>query len=195
VVGSLTSRGNEITSLAFTSDGGILFAGDAVGRLLVWARRWRRYRPEATAAAHSGPINAMVVSSDDRRLATAGTDNAVRVWGKFDAIENMFTVAGGLRGVVRRLQFTTDGRTLLAATDAAQVAGWRAHDGDMVCDWRLNQIMSTCQALADHGGLVALGRTDGMVNLYQIGKVPPPSSAGTASQGNDKLEKTSKRRR
>ena len=169
---TLKGRGCEITALTFSRDNEQLLAADVLGRVFTWRGGKKSYRPDSTFVGHSGAITALAVSRDDRRLATAGTDNAVRLWSMADDFEEVATMTGGLRGVVRRLHFAPDRRTLMTLSDSGQVGGWNGLNGEPLSDWRLNQPVNTSFAIAADGGLIALGRTDSAVNLYQLPTTP-----------------------
>src|SRR4029450_10468626 len=77
-------------------------------------------------------------------------------------------VPAGSHGVIRLVQFAQRGDTLATVSDGGQVACWRSTDGLPDLAWRLNQMVSSSFALADHFELVAAARTDGTVCLYQL---------------------------
>jgi serine/threonine-protein kinase len=173
---TLRGRGCEITAMTFSRDGELLVAADVRGRVFTWRGGRRSYRPDSTFVAHAGAITSVAISKNDRRLATAGTDNAVRLWSNSSEFEEVATISAGLRGVARRLHFTPDRRMLLTVSDAGQVAGWSSSNGEPIADWRLNQPVSTSFSISGDGARVALGRTDSAVNLYEIPTASAPSS-------------------
>src|SRR5207245_1871221 len=153
-----------------------VFAGDTRGALTSWRGGWRGFRQDEVFTTHSGPVTCLAVSPDDRLLATAGTDNRVRIWSKLSGIELLAEISSGLRGVVRYLQFSSNGETLTTLTDAGQAARWRTSDGEMEIDWRLTHRVSSSLALTDTGRVVAQGRTDGSVCLYHLPSAGDKSS-------------------
>jgi serine/threonine-protein kinase len=176
---TLTGRGRDLTTVLFSDDGQLLFAGDAAGSILVWERRKRRFRQSAAFSAHGCAITAVAINSDGRRLATSGMDNTVRVWTNFDSVQRVFSVTAGLRGVARRLTFATRQQALYAVSDAGQVVCFDTH-GVVLHDWRLSQLISSGQAIADDGRRVALARTDGSIGIYAIRPDAPLYQGGSS---------------
>jgi WD40 repeat protein len=179
---NLKGRGCEITSMAFSRNGEQLLAADVRGRVFSWRGGRRSYRPDSTFVAHTAAVTCSAMSRHGRRLATAGTDNTVRIWTGTDEFDEVAAITGGLRGIVRRLHFSPDGRALMTVSDAGQVAGWNSSNGDGLADWRLNQPVSTGFAIAADSTMVALARTDSAVNLFQI-PAPLPAIADAAVIG------------
>jgi serine/threonine-protein kinase len=183
--GKLEGRGPDIVCTAFGSDGQSVYTGNAQGIVQSWRMSWRKFRPECAFAAHVGPVHALATSPDGRHIATAGTDNAIRIWTLDREPELVTSITAGLRGVARRIQFYGRGESLVAMTDAGQIAQWRTKDAFKEAEWRVNQIVAMSQAIADNGRVVAVGRTDGAVHVYALGSsaeppksaVPPPAEA------------------
>ena len=180
--GTLVGRGRELTSVAFSADGQRLFAGDVHGAVLSWRGGWRRLRQSEMFAAHNGPVNCLTVSRDDRFLATASTDNFVRIWSKIAQVQLAVEISAGLRGVVCGLHFSPDGESLTTISNAGQAARWRTSNGQKELDWDLNQPVSSCLLLSQQGNVVAQGRTDGSVHLYKLPNATSDSSADQASK-------------
>ena len=69
---------NPVVSMAATSDGSLLFVGDAGG--VVLAIDTTTWEPVAAWQAHEAFLRGLAVSPDDTRLVTTGQDNLVKVW-------------------------------------------------------------------------------------------------------------------
>src|SRR5262249_35199691 len=158
---------SEVSALAFSADSRRLFAGRVSGEVQVWSDGWRGFRQDGAFVAHTGPVHCLTVSPNDRMVATSGTDNAVGIWSNRTA-ELQAKVPAGSHGVIRLLQFALRGDTLATVSDGGQVACWRSTDGLPDMAWRLNQMVSSSFALAEHFEVVAAARTDGTVCLYQL---------------------------
>lgn len=76
---------------------------------------------------HTAGINAIAVSPDGTRLATAGADNTARVWDTTSG-EAVLTLAGHT-GAVLSVAFSPDGKRLLTGSNDAMVRVWDAATG------------------------------------------------------------------
>jgi WD40 repeat protein len=67
----------EITSLAFSRDGGKVVAGDTAGGVMVWARG----RPEMLRLqGHTGGVTTSEFTDDGARVVSTSLDSTVRIW-------------------------------------------------------------------------------------------------------------------
>jgi hypothetical protein len=170
---------SDVTTLALSADGRRLYAGMADGRVQAWTDSWRGYRGDAPYPAHRDGVTCLAVSPNDRHVATAGTDNKLRFWSNRSPVELLADAPTAAHGSVRRLQFSQKGDFAATVTTGGQVALWRCTDGQMENDWRLNQAVIACVALADHLEMGAAARTDGSVCLYRLSR--PMSDTAVAS--------------
>jgi WD40 repeat protein len=106
-----TGHRGVVTSVAFTRDGKHLATGSIDASVVIWDVATRR--AVQTLTGHTSWVNAVTFSTSGK-LATASSDNTVRLWEKKDngwAEQHRFTFP---EGEVRSLAFAPDGKTLAA---------------------------------------------------------------------------------
>ncbi len=116
-----------INSLDLSSDGRLLLAADAVGRLLVWDTAGADAPPKIARTGTEKSINEATFSPDDKWIVTAGQDGTLRVW------DSSFTA--NVDGVVpepaplnlpekplRTATFSPDGNFVLAGGDNRRIS-------------------------------------------------------------------------
>jgi len=82
VVAPLTGTMGNVTALSFSQNGDLLVAGDAKGRILIWAIHDDPLEVihQTMLKGHDGEINRIIFSHDDKMFITAGDDSQIRFW-------------------------------------------------------------------------------------------------------------------
>jgi WD40 repeat protein/tRNA A-37 threonylcarbamoyl transferase component Bud32 len=124
-----------VQALRFSPDGRLLLAAD--GRV---ARAWDAAtgREVACFRGHNQAVNDAAFSPDGKRVLTASDDGTVRLWRLTPPPgAHVVTVRGGhglsgsrVRGPVRSVAFSPDGRLLLTTGDEAAARLWDAATGE-----------------------------------------------------------------
>ncbi|WP_066374792.1 nSTAND1 domain-containing NTPase [Herbidospora mongoliensis] len=162
----LSGHKANITSVAFSRDGGTLASGDEIGTARLWnaATGQPLGRP---IDAHSGALNSVALTSDGTTLATAGDDGTVRLWNT-SSHEKIATFDQG--SLVFEVAFDKDGRVLAAAAEDGTTRLWDVAEGRMIAELRAGPGLSaTSAAFSPDGGLVATGHVDGVTRLWNAG--------------------------
>ena len=116
----LPAAGNDISALAFSSDGAKL----ASGSMNTTVRLWDTTRNDGpvTLQKHTGWVNALAFSPDGQMLASGSTDKTVLLWDTATG-ELLATLLGHINGIAA-LTFSPDGTTLVSASTDGTVLFW-----------------------------------------------------------------------
>jgi WD40 repeat protein len=76
---------------------------------------------------HPGPVQAVAVTPDGRRIVTGGADGTVRVWDRETGVEQ--AVLTGHTGLVLAVAVTPDGRQIVTGGGDGTVRVWDRDTG------------------------------------------------------------------
>ncbi len=127
----LAGHESWVAGIASFNDGDRVATGDFVGRLIVWSNRTGKPKPLSSFEAHQGSIRKVAVSPDDRFVATAGNDGAVRVW-RADAEKKLQHELLGHDCHVYHVAFHPDTKSLVSADLKGRLRHWDLETGDLV---------------------------------------------------------------
>lgn len=119
LVRAFDSQSNSVTNVAFTSDSKfVLSSGD--NAVHVWeiaaGKESRRFE------GHTGPVPAMALSPDGKRLVTGGDDRTIRMWDVATGKE--LHLLKGHNDTVTCLAFAHDGRRIVSGSLDRTVRVW-----------------------------------------------------------------------
>ena len=150
---------SQITSCAFTPDGGRLLTGGRSGHIIIWkVSREGKLEQAGQFAGHSKEVNCIAISADGRLAVSGSDEKKVRCWQIADGKELGNFI--GFEGKVKAVQISPDGSSALA-TDGQNL--WRLdlrkNQGKIL--HKLNRSWASGQAAAfsPDGKLVAAGDT------------------------------------
>lgn len=165
--GPLAGPQSEVLAVAYSPDGQRIAAGDLHGRLWLWDAR--SGEPLARSSDGGGAIRGLAFMPDGRRIVTGGVGGALQFW---DA-------AGGqaegepLKGageIIEALAISPDGRRMVSGGDFHAhlwtLRGGRWVDASLQRDGEEDQSSTSALAFSPDGKLVASGRADGSVWLW-----------------------------
>ena len=172
----------SIRSLAFSSDGRTLAAGDVSGSIGVWdAATGVRHGAARVLATEAG---ALAISPDGTQVAAGGPNGLIRLW---TVATTAITSLKGLTGAVGRLRFSPDGAELAGGDDTGAARLFRLADfAPQSREMPRNGLMEGL-AVSPDGQFAAVYRTDDAFHLWDLRTgqdVPlPPALRGGALPG------------
>jgi WD40 repeat protein/tRNA A-37 threonylcarbamoyl transferase component Bud32 len=120
---------------------------------------------QRTLRGHLDPVRCVAYSPDGTRLASAGSDQAIKVWDVATG-EEAFTLWGHT-GAVNGVAFSADGRRLVSGSDDRTVKVWDAETGRELLTLSGQRSRVTSVAFDPDNKLVAGGGDDGTVNVWE----------------------------
>lgn len=153
-----------VTSIAFSTNGGLLASGSVDNTLRLW--RFNEGLLLRTMRGHPFPVLAVDFSPNGTTLATGSTDGLVRIWELSSGLlQDTLTGHGGW---VPALDYSPDGRDLASGGDDFTVRFWRLADSQLI--YTIDEAMSDITDLtySPGGELLAWTELDGSLRIWQI---------------------------
>lgn len=118
-----------VTALAISPDGRSALTADAGGDLFWWELASGAVTQRVRA--HIGPATALAVAPEGGLAISGGADGAVRLWDLSCGCHNVPIAMPGERGEIAAVQFSSDGKTFLAADADGRIDVWRTETGNV----------------------------------------------------------------
>jgi WD40 repeat protein len=160
---------DEVQSLAFSPDGGVLASG-GYREVKLW-RRPRDVRRFAVTSAARGAVGAAAASPAGKTLATGGDDGVVRLWDASAAGRPLRDLSGHT-AAVRAVRFAPDGKRVASASADKTVRVWNVETGTVVATATV-AADPLALAWAGAGKQLITGGADGVVRVWTV-----PDAAG-----------------
>ncbi|GAX39131.1 WD-40 repeat-containing protein [Tolypothrix sp. NIES-4075] len=155
-----------ITSVAFSSDGKLLAAGDADAKTHLW--QVADTREIFTLSGHTSRIWSVAFSPDSRTLASASEDQTVKLW---DVREGKcLRTLQGHSDRVWSVAFSPDGKILASGSEDQTVKLWNIHTGQCLKTLEGHTSCVWSVAFNPDGNILASGSEDKTVKLWDVGE-------------------------
>lgn len=134
-LGQLSGHKGTVWSVAFSPDGSYLVSGSEDGTLRQWdlteliASNGSVIDPTSNALqGHTGSVWAVAVAPDGETIASAGSDNTIRIWKNGELLQ----ILRGHHDWVRSVSFGLDGNVVASTSDDGTIQFWQLPDGQLL---------------------------------------------------------------
>ncbi|MYB93579.1 WD40 repeat domain-containing protein [Candidatus Poribacteria bacterium] len=154
-----------VQTIAFSSDGQLLAAGDGSGEGPGTVKVWNVQERSIIATLDGDPkdIKTVVFSPDDRYLASSGWDGQLKIWNTSN-----WTLIGTIPHTgYYDIDFSPDGNIIVSTNDG-YVSLWWVEDGTKVAELRGPTGWMHPVDFSHDGTSLAVGAEDGRVRIWHI---------------------------
>ena len=167
-----------VINIAFSRDGKYIATASIDNTVRLW--NWKpndksfkdkQYKPIQVLEGHTSIVNGVSFSRDGDYIATASSDNTVRLWEKYDSQTLYFIEKGVVRGHdkwVYGVVFTPDDKQILTASadNTARIWELPSEKKATILQKTDSKIKIFTVAFSPNGNQIATGSADGKVRLW-----------------------------
>ena len=127
-------------------------------------RTLRASQLQRTLSGHDGPVTAVAFSPNGARLATASSDNSIKLWDAATG-QNYLTLTGH-DSPVNDVVFTTDNAQVISAGENGEIMLWNADTGNRIITRTGDSGPIHALALSPDGSQLATANDDNSVRVW-----------------------------
>src|SRR5205085_6512759 len=142
-----------------------------IGLLLVWllvcgaAQAQEKRRPALVVQnGHFTDVNSITYSADERPIASASEDGAIKIWAAESGA--LLRTLNASSGQVHNVAFSPDGQIIAASTSSDEIKFWQVETGALVRTLKIESAGHDAVAFSSDWKLLAAGTAGGLVNLW-----------------------------
>lgn len=160
----------EVQSIVITPDNNKVLAGGFDCRISAWNIQQKSISSAFFSTnsfhSHDGVIYALAVSSDGRWIASGGSDNKIKIWGRITG--EWKRTLNGHSSAVLALVFSPDGEMLVSASENKTIRLWNVKNSQALEILQGHSDRITCLSLTANGKYLLSGSLDGKVNIWNL---------------------------
>ncbi|MGY1670317.1 nSTAND1 domain-containing NTPase [Geodermatophilus sp. SYSU D00710] len=163
---ALTSPGGQVLDLVFVGDGSTIAAGNEDGSVRLWDVATREERREPSTG-HTGWVLSVTYSARAGSVASGSGDGTIRLWDAETGEQRGDTLVGHPHEV-NDVTISPSGTTLVSTGKDDTVRLWDVDSGRPIGEPLADDAEPVALDFDQDGSVVAVGRGDGLVELWDI---------------------------
>ncbi|MDV3350582.1 hypothetical protein QGP82_17880 [Leptothoe sp. LEGE 181152] len=170
-IGQLSGHEGTVWTVAFSPDGKYLVSGSEDGTLRQWDLTGLTIGDASFAnqtgtilPGHTGSVWAVAVAPDSKIIASAGSDNTIRLWKEGDLLQ----ILRGHHDWVRSVSFGLNGDVIASASDDGTIRFWQLPGGQPLHTFTGHRGIIWQGSFNNTGDRLASAGADGQVRLWNL---------------------------